>query len=44
VLPPLQDEFEASLNRGVLMELESGETATFLERLLEDSLAEADSL
>lgn len=41
ILPPLQDEFEASLNRGVLLELETGAQG-FVDSLLEAALAEAE--
>jgi hypothetical protein len=31
ILPPLQDEFEAALNRGVVLELESADMQELLE-------------
>jgi hypothetical protein len=38
LLPNLQDEFEAALNRGVILELEPGDTVT---ELVEAANAEA---
>ena len=41
ILPPLQARFEASLNQGVLLELENGDQG-YLEGLLEEALADTN--
>jgi hypothetical protein len=39
VLPRVQDEFEASLNKGVLLELETGAKG-FIEAMVEEAVAD----